>query len=340
MSVSIKDVAKAVGTSVSTVSKVINGYYDISEETVEKVHKAMKELRYYPNSNAQNFATKSTKTVAVLTNLSANIAYTNPHMFEIISGLEESLSAKGYHTFLLSVDETNIYEKAEELISCKSVDALAIHASVITHPLSFLLTKLQFPHIVLGCPNFESQLCWIDNNNTYSGIIAASYLVSIGYNNIAFIGGQYYDSLSANRLNGVKQTLKEHRCPLDERYIWLGESTKDDGYRMTKQMIEALPPPDAIICANNTIAWGCLGALRDNGLSIPDDIGVLAFDDYPLSQYMEPPLTIVDINVRDLGVQAGKSLLKLIGQNNTQIQTFVTTSNLIVRESTKKQKSR
>ncbi len=339
MSVTIKDVAKCAGTSVSTVSKVINGYYGISEATVERVHKAMKDLRYYPNASAQNFATRSTKTVAVLANLSADIAFKNPHMFEIISGLEESLSAKGYRMVLQSVEESNVYEKTEELISRKSVDALAIHVSVITHPLSSLLTRSQFPHIVLGCPSFESQVCWIDNNNVYSGTIAASYLLSMGYEKIAFIGGQYYDLGSTNRLQGVKQALNERNCKLEDGYIWLGESTRDDGYRMAKQMLEAQTKPDAIICANNTIAWGCLSALRDMGYSVPDDIGVLTFDDYPLSQFMEPPLTIVDINVRDLGVQAGKSLLRILRHQNTQIQTFVTISNLVERSSTKNKKT-
>ena len=187
MGVTIKDVAKAAGTSVSTVSKVINGHYSISEETADRVRKVIKELNYFPSASAQSIAKGATKIVTMLTSLTPNTAFRNPHMFEIVAGLEETLRSRGYRLHLRGVDATNAYDVAEEIISRRSADALAIHVSVMTHPLSGLLTKLRFPHIVLGMPNFESQVCWIDNNNVYSGTIAASYLLSQGYHKIAFI---------------------------------------------------------------------------------------------------------------------------------------------------------
>ena len=338
MGVTIKDVAKAAGTSVSTVSKVINGHYSISRETAERVRNVMRELNYYPSASAQSFARGATKAVAVLANLEPNAAFLNPHMFEIISGLEETLKARGYRLFLYSVDAGNAYEAAEDIISRRSADAIAIHVSVMTHPLSALLTKLQFPHLVLGMPNFESQVCWIDNNNVYSGTVAASYLVAQGYQKIAFIGGQYYDLGSTHRLQGVKQGLMSLGHELDDQYIWLGESTRADGYRMTKKLLAEKTLPDAVICANNYIAVGCIAALQESGLKIPDDMGVMAFDAYPFSQFTEPPLTVVDIDVRDLGKRAGKHLIEILRHPNLQVQTYVTTSNLLERQSTKKLK--
>lgn len=335
MGVTIRDVAKAAGTSVSTVSKVINGHYSISEETADRVHKVIRDLNYYPSASAQSTAKGSTKIVTVLADLSPNIAFQNPHMFEIIAGLEETLRAKGYRLHLRGVDETNAYDVAEEIISRRSSDALAIHVSVMTHPLAGLLTKLHFPHIVLGMPNFESQVCWIDNNNVYSGTIATSYLLSQGYRKIAFIGGQYYDLGSSLRLQGVKQTLQSAGIPLEDQYIWLGESTWVDGFRMTVKLLDQNPLPDAIICANNYIAVGCVDALLKKEMDIPADIGVMAFDDYPFSQIIEPQLTVVDINVRDMGHQAGKFLIDIIKHPNMQVQTYVTASNIMERQSTR-----
>ncbi len=334
MGVTIKDVAKAAGTSVSTVSKVINGHYSISEETAARVRKVIKELNYYPSSSAQSFARGATKIVTVLTSMVPNIAFQNPHMFEIVAGMEEALRAKGYRLHLRGVDETNAYEVAEDMISRRSADALAIHVSVLTHPLSALLTRLRFPHIVLGMPNFESQVCWIDNNNVYSGTIAAAYLLSRGYRKIAFIGGQYYDLGSVLRLQGVKQGMKDAGFLLDDQYVWLGESTRGDGYRMTNQLLDEKALPDAIICANNYIAMGCVAAIQERGLQIPGDMGVMTFDDYPFSQFVEPQLTVVDINVRDMGNQAGKFLLDIIRHPNMQVQTYVTTSTILERQST------
>ena len=335
MKVTMRDVAAAAGVSLSTVSKVVNNHYSISTETAEHVRKVMQEMNYYPNARAQSFARGTTKTVILLAGMEANTAFRNPHMFEIVAGLEESLRKRGYRLVLQGTDATEACGIAEDIISRQSADAIAIHVGIMSHPLSALLTKTQFPHIVLGMPNFDSQVCWIDNNNTYSGSMAATFLISKGYKRMAFVGGQYYDLGSTHRLEGVKQGLKNVNSVLLDQYIWLGESTRADGYRMTCNMLEQNPHPDAIICANNYIALGCVDALKDKGIRIPEDMGVVTFDDYPFSQIIEPQLTVVDINVRSMGSQAAKHLVDIIRHPNMQIQTYVTTSNVIERESTK-----
>lgn len=335
MGVTIKNVAEAAGVSISTVSKVLNGHYSISEKTAERVRGIMREMNYYPNANAQSFASGSNHTVVLLANLSPNAAFRNPHMFEIIAGLEEALCRRGYRLILRGADATSACGIAEEIISRRSADAIAIHVGVMSHPLAAVLTRLRFPHIVLGAPDFESQVCWIDNSNTYSGAVAAGYLLSRGYRRLAFIGGRSYDLGSALRLQGVKQGLANGGEKLEDQYIWLGESTRADGFRMTEGLLNQKQLPDAIICANNYIALGCVDAVLKREMRIPKDMGIMAFDDYPFSQIMEPPLTVVDINVRDMGAQAAKFLTDIIRHPNMQIQTYITTSNVIARGSTR-----
>lgn len=335
MKVTIRQVAEAAGVSVSTVSKVINGHYSISEKTAAHVRRVMDELNYYPNASAQSFATGDTKTVVLLAGMSPNTAFQNPHMFEIVAGLEESLGKRGYRLVLQGADTTSACALAKEIISRKSADGIAVHVGIMSHPLAALLTQLRFPHIILGAPDFNSQVCWIDNNNTYSGTVAASYLVSRGYRNIAFIGGKSYDLGSTHRLNGIKQGLSAAGIRLEDQNIWLGDSTRAEGYRMTGGLLSQKTLPEAVICANNYIALGCVDAIRDKGLNIPEDIGVMAFDDYPFSRIIEPQLTVVDINVRDMGAQAAKFLVDIIRHPNMQIQTYITTSNVIARQSTK-----
>ena len=335
MGVTIKDVAEAAGVSISTVSKVLNGHYSISEKTAERVRGIMREMNYYPSANAQSFASGSNHTVVLLANLAPNAAFRNPHMFEIIAGLEEALCRRGYRLILRGADATSACGIAEEIISRRSADAIAIHVGVMSHPLAAVLTRLRFPHIVLGAPDFESQVCWIDNSNTYSGAVAAGYLLSRGYRRLAFIGGRSYDLGSALRLQGVKQGLANGGERLEDQYIWLGESTRADGFRMTEGLLNQKQLPDAIICANNYIALGCVDAVLKREMRIPKDMGIMAFDDYPFSQIMEPPLTVVDINVRDMGAQAAKFLTDIIRHPNMQIQTYITTSNVIARGSTR-----
>lgn len=338
MPITIKDVAAAAGTSVSTVSKVLNGHYSISEATRERVSRIMEELDYHPSANARNFARGSNRTVVFLANLERNIAFDNPHMFEIMAGLENSLRRRGYSLTVRGTDNTAICEAAAEIIAAKSADGLVIHASVLSRPLAALLGRSRFPHIVLGLPNFESQVCWIDINNVFSGVTAAQHLAEQGYERIAFIGGLEYDMISTHRLEGVKQGLKDIGRMMDEQFIWLGESTSREGYRMTKQLMAMRPRPDAVICANNYIALGCVSALSELGLHIPREVGVMTFDERPFSQMTVPPLTVVDIDVRDMGEQAGKLLADNIKKPNLQVQTYATRPELIVRESTRRKK--
>lgn len=334
MGVTINDVAKAAGVSISTVSKVLNGHYSISEETQERVRQVIRELNYYPSASAQSFAKGSTRSVIVLADLGPNAAFFNPHMFEIIAGLEETLRVRSYRMILCGAQPSTACEMAEEFISRRSADALAVHVSVMTHQLAALLVRTHFPHIVLGLPNFDSQVCWIDINNVYSGIIAAAHLVGAGYQRIAFLGGQDHDRISAHRLEGVRQGLEDAGLSLDNQYIWQGDSTWADGQRMAHKLLSREPLPDAVVCANNYIALGCVSAIQERGMGIPGEIAVMTFDDHPFAQIMEPPLTAVDIDVRGMGSQAGKFLLDMIRNPNTQVQTYVTTSNLMVRQST------
>ena len=133
----------------------------------------------------------------------------------------------------------------------------------------------------------------------------------------------------------MKQGLSNAGIQLEEQYIWLGDSTRADGFQMTSRLLDQKPLPEAIVCANNYIALGCVDALHKREIRIPEQIGVMAFDDYPFSQMIEPPLTVVDINVRDMGAQAAKFLVDMIKHPNMQIQTYITTSNVIPRASTK-----
>ncbi len=340
MGVTIKDVAKAAGVSISTVSKVLNGHYSISEDTQARVRQVIRELNYYPSASAQSFAKGTTRTVIILTDLGPNITFSNPHMFEIIAGMEEVLRARNYRLILCGAQPAAACEMAEEFISRRSADALAIHVSIMTHQLAALLVRTHFPHIVLGKPTFDSQVCWIDINNISSGIIAAAHLTQEGYERIAFLGGQDHDRNSAHRLEGIRQGLESVGLALDDQYIWLGDSTPADGLRMADKLLSREPLPDAVVCANNYIALGCVSAIRERGLEIPGQIAVMTFDEHPFSQIMEPPLTVVDIDVRGMGSQAGKFLLDIIRHPNTQVQTYVTTSNLIIRESTARRNGR
>jgi DNA-binding LacI/PurR family transcriptional regulator len=336
MAITIKDVANEAGVSIATVSKVINGSPSISQATVLKVNQVMKELDYYPNFRAQNFARKSTHNVVFITQLERNLAFFNPYMFEIMSGLQKALSTKNYSLTVVNVSSENQPDSVNQIISQKSTDGLVIYGSVLTKEMSSLILKSSFPHVIIGAPNFESQLCWINTNNYLAGEIAANHLIEQGYGKIAFVGGAENDMITKHRLHGALTVLSDKNMKLEERYIRLGEPTIQDGCRMMKEILLAKTAPDSVICVSNYAALGVFRCLEDAKMTIPTDIGIITFDDYPFSQVTNPMMTTVNIDVYDMGNQAGKLILNKIKKPNLQVQTYTTLPNLIVRGSTKR----
>lgn len=334
MAVTIKDVAKKAGVSTATVSKVMNHASTISEATADRVRFIMKELDYHPNLRAQNFARQSTRTILFATTLTKNCAFENPHMFEIMVGLQKALSAKNYMLHIVHVTKENCMEILGSLMAQKSIDGIVLHISVISKEIEKVILSEDFPHIVLGCPEYKTQLCWIDNNNTLSGEIAARHLLSRGYQRIRFIGGLKEDIGSADRLQGVRNVMESAHQSFGEDNILSGESTIESGETMMRQLLISDSKPDAVICANNYLALGAMNLLKEKQIHIPEDMGLITFDAYPFSKITTPKMDTVDIDVYDMGKQAGEIILRKIKKPNLQTQSYTTLANLVINGST------
>jgi len=335
MAITIKDVAKKAGVSTTTVSKVLNNVPTISEATASRIKEIMKEMDYHPNRRAQNFARQSTRTILLVTSLEKNAAFENPHMFETMVGLQNALSKKNYSLNIVGIRKDNGLDVLRDVITQKSVDGIVLHISIITKELENLIIEADFPNIVLGCPEYKTQLCWIDNDNTLSGELAAKHLLSIGYNTIGFIGGRKNDIGSTCRLEGVKHVLDQQEVTVENEYVQLGESSIESGYEMMNKLLKSKDKPDAVVCANNYLALGAFKAIQASGIKIPEDIGIVTFDAYPFTKTTDPNLTTIDIDVYDLGKQAGESILQILKKPNLKIQTYRTLATLIENGSTK-----
>lgn len=334
MATTIKDVAKRAGTSAATVSKVMNGSYSISEDTVLRVKAAMEELNYHPNVRARNFAKQATKTIIFVTALDKNSGFSNPHMFEILCGLESILSEREYSLIVKSVSPQEACEYVRNTSETKVADGFVLHASVLSEELDALLFEKTVPHLVIGMPNFSSHFSWIDIDNRLAGELAAKHLLEKGYQSLAFLGGKEEDNIAMQRLTGVLSVLSEHDLLVPKGYVQYGEPDCESGYRMVEEILHGKERPDALICANNYIAYGCVNALHDYHISIPEEMAVITFDDYPFSQILKPKLSVVNIDVFDMGVQAGKYILQKIKKPNLYVQSYITLPALILREST------
>jgi len=334
MNVTMRDVAKTAGVSAATVSKVLNESHSISESTTQRVRDVMKELGYQPNARARSFARKATKNILFLIDLHINAAYEHPHMFEILAGSAAALNSRGYTLMVkpITLEETPSFVIAAA--SQKFADGLLLHASVFGKKAARSIERTNIPHLVIGQPNIPCNVCWMDTDNALSGVIAARHLMDRGYRRIAMIGGKPEDMISWHRLHGARTAFAEAGYPVESAMVRQGDSTLKWGGRLTKQLLKASPRPDAILCANNIIAMGCLQALRDASLAIPKDVAVMTFDSYPFSTITDPALTVVDINMFDMGGQAARFILDKIKKPNLQAQVYTTLPELVVREST------
>ena len=336
MSVTINDVANEAGVSKSTVSKVLNHWTTISPATVEKVHAAIEKLHYTPNSRAVSFAKGATSNIVYLTNLEKDTAYRNPHMFDIMCGVHHTLSENNYSLTLVNTSEEHYPgEKVSEVITSGSSDGLIIHGSAINKEIANLILDAGFPHIIIGHPSFESRLCWVDTNHALAGEYAAAHMIACGYTDVAFIGERKTDYISAQRQKGFMAGMLDRGFHIPATRIGNTDSSCQNTYAVTSDMLTQPVPPRAIVCENNTLALGVVQAIKDRQLSIPDDIAILTFDVYPYSSIIDPQLTIVDINVYDTGVQAGSMMIRKLQNPDLLIQSYTTLPVIIQGESTR-----
>ena len=340
MAVTIKDVAREAGVSFSTVSKVVNHSHEISDATAIRVREVIERLGYTPNVRAVSFKRHSTRNIAFLMKLEKGVAFTYSHIFEILSGAHGALARKGYSITLVDMSgEEKPGDTVKAVMAAGGHDGLIVHAKDINDDAAAMLARGIFPHVVIGKPDFESQVCWLDTNNVLGGVIAVRHLADGGARHIAYIGvdrKHSLHSLSNDRLAGVRSALRDLGVIMQENDIRYTDSSSEESYVGALELLTQKDRPDGIICACNLIAIGVLSAAREIGLTMPVDLQLISFDDYPFSRIMDPSPTVVDIDTYDLGGQVASQLLKNIRKPALHVQSYITLPELIIRGTTRK----
>lgn len=338
MSVTIRDVAREAGVSTSTVSKVLNNWSSISPKTCARVQEAIDKLHYTPNARAVSFARGATRNILFLSSLKKEEAYHNPHMFDILCGVQKELSAHGYTLMLTAIPEDISPEIfLTDQISRRIADGILIHGSCSIPNMSRILLETQFPHIYIGHPNRRSNLCWIDTNHGLAGQFAAQHMLECHYEKTAFIAERRTDDISTRRLNGFLGGMYDYGYRIPEEYICYTDSSKGDTYQQSLALLSLPEPPRAIVCENNLLALSLCKALQEKHLRVPDDVAFLTFDSYPYSALIEPSPTIIDIDMYDLGIQAAVMLLRKLENPSLLVQSYTTLPVLRQGNTTKRE---
>ncbi len=336
MTYTIQDVAKKAGVSPATVSKVLNNKLYVSPATRAKVLAAVKALNYSPNMSASNLAKRATRNILYADSFYKGLPFQNPHMFDIICGAEHELSRRGYHLTLLNLNnsEKKMEQILEEAMAGRSADGLIVNGAFVTPQLERMLLQRDFPQICVGKPEFDTILSWIDTNNTLSANMAVEHLLARGCRRLAYMGGQKGDRIFMDRLEGFRLAAQKNGLEVPAEHITYNEPDIDAIYRSALHLLELPQRPDGIVCTNSLMTVGTMRAIAQMELRMPQDISLIAFDDYPYTPLLSPKPTVIEIDLFSLGVHAGSQLLRKIKDPAMLIQAYTALPRLTQRETT------
>lgn len=336
MAITIKDVAKKAGVSASTVSRVINGKGVISEETRKKINDVMEELNYFPNSLARNFANGSAFAVGLVIDAQDENTFSNTFFNRSVFAIEKVLQENGYNLIIVNGRETiDATSSIEKLVYEKKVDGLILPPNNMKQKLIQKFIKMNFPFVVLGEPQiFKSESSWVDVNNQQGSELAISHLKEKGYKKIAFIFSGKQNVFEQNRLLGYLKGLENEGLEIHDEYIIESTNGTEQYYNDCIAILNSENPPDAFLCSNNIIAFHILKALKNKDINIPNQVGVITFDNYPIAEYTDPALSVIDIDTYALGEHVTQILLQKIQNSKVMNQQTLISTMLILREST------
>lgn len=333
--VTIKDIAKELGISASTVSRALKDHPDISAKTKEAVNELAKKWHYKPNAVALSLRHSKTNVIGVI------IPEIVHHFFSsVISGIEEVAHKAGYNVMMFQSNESFEREKAnvQALLSSR-VDGVLVSMSKETKDYSHFkeLRDNGIPIVFFDriCNELSCDNVIVDD---FAGAFSAvEHLIEIGCKRIAHLSAPQHMLLAQNRQKGYKQALLKHKVSVDEDLI-----IKCDNY---EEAIEKMPdllslpePPDAIFAVNELTAAGAMLAVKKYGYRVPEDIAVVGFTDGLVSRVTDPTLTTLEQHGYEIGLKATNLLLERISNDNDDYEpvTKVVKTNLIVRGSTRK----
>jgi len=340
--VTLSDIAATLGVAPMTVSRVVNSNGYVSEETREKVLQAVKKMNYRPNGLARNLKRQRTETVGlVLGDIS------NPYSAELATAVRERLTSSGYNLFIC-ISEHSATEDitAFESLVDHNVDGIIVATRSNDEGDKRLrnIVDSHVPVVVIGRDFQCNEVDSVSADSLTGGYEATQHLIDLGHRRIAFIGAELENRGTLKRLQGYLNALTTHDIEVDKRLVTgrkevisgvPGYSTEKMGYEGMKRLLSLPIPPTAVFARNDFTAIGAMTAIKEAGLSIPNDVAIVGFDDIPMATHTSPPLTTVRQPMRLQGQLAAELLLKRIEDDETpKRKERILNCELIIREST------
>jgi len=334
--ITIKDIAKALGLSTSTVSRALRGSYEISAETKKLVLEYAEKLNYRPNPIAQSLKEKRSRSIGIVVCEIANNFFS-----QVINGIESVAYKKGYYVIISQSHESYEREVSNtQYLASRSVDGLLVSLSTETTDLSHLkkLHEKGLPIVFFDRITEEMPTHKVIANNFNGAYQATEHLLRSGFKRIAHVTISPHLSITKERLAGYKAALADNGVPFDESLV---KYCKYGGliFSETEQAVEALlgleKKADAIVAASDKLSTGCLTALAKRNISIPDEMGLVGFTNSLLTEVFHPPMTSIRQPAFEMGQVAMEMLIQIIESRRpvTEFETRVLNTELTIRAS-------
>ena len=320
--VTLKDIAEAVGKSVAAVSRALNNYDDISEETREQIKRVAREMGYAP-TNSLGFILPS------LSPRNSDFYFT-----DLLAGITHEATKQGFDLLVLTCppgpEETYAYLR---LINSRRVDGMIVARPRWRDSRIELLLEKQFPFVVIGATNMQGDFLTASDDATAGARSVVKHLAEQGHEHIALINTPPDLFFSSDFLAGFREAMLAAELPIDDDFLEECDISQKEGYRVAQILLSKPETPTAIIAADDIVALGVMAAIQDQGLEVGSDSVVTGYGDILLTEYSQPPLTTVHRSTYALGQHACRMLTaQLLGESNG-CKSLVIEPSLVIRQS-------
>jgi DNA-binding LacI/PurR family transcriptional regulator len=325
----ILEVARHVGVSPTTVSRVLNNYPHIREDVRNSVLQAIADLGYEPNRVAQRLrATHSRLLGMIVTDI------TNPFLNTIMASIEAVFFSKGFS--VLMSNTTADPRKELEYLSMMENEGVA---GLIIAPTSENVDRVAelaedgLPVVVIDRRMSSGRMDVVLSDNVMGARQAVEHLISLGHQRIGHIGGPLHLTSGRERYQGYQAAMHDAGIEVAPEWVCFGDHRHDSGYQNALALLDVTPSLTALFIENNMMTLGALNAIHDRGMRVPDEIAIVGFDDMPWYKSLNPPLTVIAQQTHEIGVVAASRLLERIDQPTLPARADVLPTSLVVRAS-------
>lgn len=315
---SLKDIATKCNVSIATVSKALNDQSDISKKTKEMIRNAAQELGYMPNAAARALKTKKSNSIGVLFHDDAMSGLTHEYFSGVLEGFKVYAEKQGYDITFINTSSENRAMSYYEHCRYRNFDGVAIVCVDFTNPEVKEVMEGNIPVVTI---DYVQQYCSSISSNNSSGMEElVSFICEKGHRRIAYIHGQSDSYVTKQRMAGFFRALEKYDIVISDDYIREAQYLEiEDAQRETKNLLSLKTPPTCILYPDDTACIGGRNAVQELGLKIPDDISIAGYDGTRISQLLQPSLTTIEQDTREIGKKAAVNLIERIEHPRTAI---------------------